>query len=91
MPIISLRLTDEEERLFREAAARRHLTLSAFVRQTVLLRIEGDPVSVPAADGSPGEVPAAPVIAPSPARAAKPAKSDKAKGKPSKKKKKKKA
>lgn len=91
MPIISLRLTEDEERLFREAAARRHLSLSAFVRQTVLLRIEGDPVSFEAAEAPAREAPAAPAAARPAAPQEKPQKSEKTKEKSSKKKKKKKS
>lgn len=40
MPVISLRLTEEDEKLFRAYAEKHHLTLSAFVRQSVLRRID---------------------------------------------------
>lgn len=85
MPVISLRLTEEDERRFREAAARRHLTLSAFVRQTVLMRIESDPDEAPTAPPVPEKTAPAPEVRPE--RATKPAK---AKDKGGKKKKKKK-
>ena len=66
MPVISLRLSDADEALFRAAAEKRHLTLSAFVRQSVLLRLDGEtpPETEPAATET--------AHAPAPKRAAAP-------------------